>query len=78
MISQGTVPAVIIKQGDIVWASASDLPLTKLQLSVESVSLMMDLVMVNLCSGLNSIKVLKLVEVLDPLSHFIEVWLTFQ
>lgn len=51
MISQGTVPAVIIKQGDIVWASASDLPLTKLQLSVESVSLMMDLVMVNLCSG---------------------------
>lgn len=78
MIGQGTVPAVIIKQGDIVWASASDLPLTKLQLSVESVSLMMDLVMVNLCSGLNSIKVLKLVEVLDPLSHFIEVWLTFQ
>lgn len=72
------MPAVIIKQGDIVWASASDLPLTKLQLSVESVSLMMDLVMVNLCSGLNSIKVLKLVEVLDPLSHFIEVWLTFQ
>lgn len=72
------MPAVIIKQGDIVWASASDLPLTKLLLSVESVSLMMDLVMVNLCSGLNSIKVLKLVEVLDPLSHFIEVWLTFQ